>query len=89
MSDYKYEMQMEAEDLAVTFVDPTGELGIDGMEAFYSLSDDQQTKIFLQAEENWVQRKAIEAEAKYDKLNDDDRQKMEKMTQEFIKKGQY
>ena len=47
MSDYKYEMQMEAERLAEE------RFGVD----FYDLPENEQYNVFLDAEVNWSEKK--------------------------------
>jgi hypothetical protein len=57
MSDYKYEIQMEAERLAEE------RFGVD----FYDLPENEQYNVFLDAEVNWSEKKAAQAEAAYDR----------------------
>jgi hypothetical protein len=60
MSDYKYEMQMIAEELAF---DETGQ-------EFYDLSQDDQYEFFIQAEEKWIDRITAKTDADYDRYRD-------------------
>jgi hypothetical protein len=57
MSDYKYEMQMEAERIAQE----------EYASEFYDLKEDQRYDIFRRAETNWAEKKAAQAEDAYDR----------------------
>jgi hypothetical protein len=56
MSDYKYEMQMRAEELAEM------ETGMD----FYDLPASKQDALFSRASEDWITAKQLEAESRED-----------------------